>query len=96
MLRGGDRGYLALVEHDSAATFAQMHASPAAKEVQQRLHQVLEEGPQAEVYEVVEDATVGDCCGGHPGMAADGNAAAGSPSRDDAVLAPHEGGTFAS
>lgn len=41
-----------------------MHASPVAAEVQQRLHQVLEDGPQANMYEVVEGAMVGGCCGG--------------------------------
>ena len=70
LLRDGDGAYLGLVEHDSAETFARMHASPAAAEVQQRLHQVLEDAPRADLYEVVEDATVGGCCGGHDATAA--------------------------
>src|SRR3546814_11658792 len=37
LLRGADGAYVGLVEHASAATFAQMHASPAASEVQQQL-----------------------------------------------------------
>lgn len=72
LLRSDDGGYLALVEHDSAETFARMHASPVAAEVQQRLHQLLEDGPQAHMYEVVEDAMVGGCCGGHGATPAPG------------------------
>ena len=65
LLRGGDRAYLGLVEHESMDTFAQMHASPVAEEVQRRLHEVLDDGPQAELYEVVEDtAAAGGCCCG--------------------------------
>src|SRR3546814_6366446 len=55
LLRGADGAYVGLVEHDSAATFAQMHASPAASEVQQRLQGILEGEPHADVYEVVDE-----------------------------------------
>lgn len=64
LLHGDGMDYVALVEHESAATFAQMHGTAVAKEVQRRLHQVLDDEPQAEMYEVVEDATVRGCCGG--------------------------------
>lgn len=68
LLRDREGAYVGLVEHESAATFAQMHASPVAKEVQQRLHGMLEAGePQAEVYEVVEAAPVAGCCRGTRG-----------------------------
>src|SRR3546814_3443481 len=52
LLRGADGAYVGLVEHDSAATFAQMHASPAASEVQQPLPGILEGEPHAAVSEV--------------------------------------------
>lgn len=67
LLRGADGAYVGLVEHDSAATFAQMHASPAASEVQQQLHGILEGEPHADVYEVVDAAPVAGCCGGTRG-----------------------------
>lgn len=67
LLRSDDGAYVALVEHESAASFRQMHASPAAEQVQLRLHQVLDDGPRAEMYEVVEGSDLGDCCGGHRG-----------------------------
>lgn len=68
LLQGGDGSYVALVEHESKDTFARMHASPAASDVQRRLHQLIDDGPQAETYDVVEDAAAG-CCGGHHGAA---------------------------
>lgn len=64
LLRDSEGGYVGLVEHDSASTFAQMHASPAAAEVQQQLHLILETAPRAYAYEVVDTATVGGCCDG--------------------------------
>ena len=67
LLRGADGAYVGLVEHDSAATFAQMHASPAASEVQQQLHGILEGEPHADVYEVVGAAPAAGCCGGTRG-----------------------------
>ena len=57
LLRDGDGAYVGLIEHESAATFAQMHASPSAREVQQQLHGMLQGRPRADVYEVVD---VGD------------------------------------
>ncbi|HEY9559082.1 MAG TPA: hypothetical protein VIR58_20265 [Acidimicrobiales bacterium] len=67
LLRGADGAYVGLVEHDSAATFAQMHASPAASEVQQQLQGILEGEPHADVYEVVDAVPVAGCCGGTRG-----------------------------
>jgi len=63
LLRDADGAYVGLVEHESAATFAQMHASPAAGEVQQQLREILDGAPTAQVYDVV-DAEVAGCCGG--------------------------------
>lgn len=74
LLRDADGAYVGLVEHESGATFAQMHASPVAAEVQQALHGILEARPQADVYDVVDAAPVAGCCGGTRGH---GAAAAG-------------------
>lgn len=54
LLRTSDGAYVGLIEHQSAATFAQMHASPPALAVQQHLHGMLEGRPSADEYEVVE------------------------------------------
>jgi len=62
LLRDAEGAYVGLVEHESAATFAQMHASPVAGRVQQQLHGILEASPQAEVYDVVDAAPVAGCC----------------------------------
>jgi len=64
LLRDADGAYVGLVEHESAATFGQMHASPAAGEVQQQLREILDGAPTAQVYDVVVDAEVAGCCGG--------------------------------
>jgi len=74
LLRNADGVYVGVVEHESAATFAQMHASPVASEVQQALHGILDDRPQADVYDVVDAAPVAGCCAGtsHPKAAASG------------------------
>jgi heme-degrading monooxygenase HmoA len=69
LLHGGDRSYVGLVEHENMDTFVRMHGSPAASEVQRRLLQLTGDGPQAETYEVVEDAGTASCCGSHHGEA---------------------------
>ena len=81
LLRGADGAYVGLVEHESAATFAQMHASPAAAGVQQALHGILDAQPQADAYDVVDAAPVAGCCAGtsgHEAAAAGGTGDAGS------------------
>lgn len=67
LLRDSDGAYVGLVEHESAATFAQMHASPVANEVRQQLYGILDDAPQANVYDVVDAAPVAGCCGGTRG-----------------------------
>jgi heme-degrading monooxygenase HmoA len=65
LLRTDDGGYTALVEHDSAESFAAMHATDAASRVHAQLGELLLEGPAASTYEVVADlAKSGSCCGG--------------------------------
>ena len=91
LLRDADGAYVGLVEHESAATFAQMHASPVASEVQQQLHGILEARPQADVYEVVDAAPVAGCCGGTRGdeaTAAGGTGDAGAADRGSCCQAP--------
>jgi heme-degrading monooxygenase HmoA len=64
LLRGEDGSYAALVEHESESTFAQMHESLVAAEVQRRLREVISGAPRAEMYEVVEQLSAPDrCCG---------------------------------
>lgn len=64
LLRATDGEYGALVEHESAATFAAMHAAPAAAKVQERLRQVIPELPRATQFEVVTGLAVGCCPAG--------------------------------
>lgn len=65
LLRAGDGSYSAVVEHDSAATFAAMHDTETAAEVQRALRAIMDEQPQATTFEVVADlASRGSCCGG--------------------------------
>jgi len=67
LLRDTFGGYAAIVEHDSAETFAAMHASPAADQVNRRLRGLLAAGPSATMFEVVDALAAsrgGGCCGG--------------------------------
>lgn len=65
LLRGGDGAYVGLIEHDSPATFEQMHAGPTADKVQLRLHELLGQRPHAETFDVVGAPAEAGCCGGH-------------------------------
>lgn len=68
LLRAADGSYSAVVEHQSAATFAAMHATKAASQVHARLGEILEGEPLATKYEVVVDlAKPRSCCGGGGG-----------------------------
>ncbi len=65
LLRAADGSYTALVEHNSAETFAAMHATEAASRVKAQLGELLLDGTAATIYEVVADLTKsGSCCGG--------------------------------
>jgi len=55
LLRAADGTYTALVEHQSADTFAAMHLTEVASHVHARLGQVLRGEPMATKYEVVAD-----------------------------------------
>jgi len=59
------------VEHDSAETFATMHAAEVATRVRAKLAELLLDEPAATTYEVVVDlANSWPCCGsaaGHGG-----------------------------
>jgi len=69
LLRAADGTYTAIVEHQSAATFAAMHTTEAASQVHARLGEILEGEPVATKYEVVVDlAKSGSCCGGGGGQ----------------------------
>ncbi len=65
LLRAHDGSYIALVEHQSAGTFAEMHASEAVSMIHAGLGSILSNGPQATQYDVVVDFPIsGGCCGG--------------------------------
>jgi len=65
LLRAADGGYTAIIEHDSAETFAAMHTTDEAARVHAHLHEVLGAEPAATTYEVVVDLVKsGSCCGG--------------------------------
>lgn len=66
LLRAADGTYTALVEHQSAETFAAMHTTEVASRVHARLGELLVDEPRATKYEVVVDlAKTTSCCGGH-------------------------------
>jgi len=66
LLRAPDGSYIALVEHESAATFASMHTKPVVATIQEGLRRILADAPQATSYDVVVDSsTAKGCCGGH-------------------------------
>ena len=68
LLRATDGTYTALVEHQSAETFAAMHTTEVASLVHARLGEVLHGEPLATKYQVVTDlAKSGSCCGGGGG-----------------------------
>jgi len=68
LLRATDGTYTALVEHESAETFAAMHTTEVASQVHARLGEVVHGEPLATKYEVVADlAKSGSCCGGGGG-----------------------------
>jgi heme-degrading monooxygenase HmoA len=68
LLRAADGAYTALVEHQSAETFAAMHTTEAASQVHARLREILEGEPAATKYEVVVDLPKpGSGCGGGGG-----------------------------
>jgi heme-degrading monooxygenase HmoA len=68
LLCASDGSYTALVEHNSAETFAAMHATEVATQVHALLAELLLDEPAATMYEVVADlANSGSCCGGAGG-----------------------------
>lgn len=72
LLRSTNGHYAALVEHESAASFAAMHAAPVVAQIQARLHQIVPESPHATQFNVVIETTAesgvepasGRCCAG--------------------------------
>lgn len=71
LLRGTGDSFAALVEHESAETFAQMHRSEEATRIQARLATILDERPQAATFEVAAELVPdgSHCCdstGGEP------------------------------
>jgi hypothetical protein len=72
LLGAPDGSYTALVEHESAGTFAAMHATEPAARIHERLSRILNDGPQATTYDVVLDFSgASACCGGGAGGCSD-------------------------
>jgi hypothetical protein len=70
LLRAPDGSYIALLEHESASTFAAMHTTEAVSMIHEGLGLILNDGPQALTYDVVVDfSTAETCCGGGHGTA---------------------------
>ena len=67
LLRAQDGSYIALVEHESASTFAEMLASEAVSMIHAGLGSILSNDPQATQYDVVVDFPISrGRCGGKP------------------------------
>jgi hypothetical protein len=65
LLRAADGSYIALVENESASTFAAMHTAEAVSMIHSGLGGILSEGQPATRYEVVVDcSTAAPGCGG--------------------------------
>lgn len=65
LLRAPDGSYTALVEHESATTFASMHTAEIVTVIQQGLRRILPDAPQAMGYDVVADSSTDQGrCGG--------------------------------
>lgn len=65
LLQAPDGSYTALVEHESAETFAAMHTAEPVSNIHERLGQIVSDGPDATKYDVVVDFPAsGGCCGG--------------------------------
>lgn len=64
LLRGTDDTFAAIVEHDSAETFSQMHHTEEASRVQAQLATILDERPQAITFEVAAELVTDNhhCC----------------------------------
>lgn len=68
LLRATDGTYTALVEHQSAETFAAMHTTQVASQVHARLGDIVNDDPRAATFEVMVDlSNSGSCCGGKGG-----------------------------
>lgn len=57
LLRGTDDTFAAIVEHDSAETFSQMHRTEEASRVQAQLATILDERPRAAMSGVAAELT---------------------------------------
>jgi len=67
LLRAADGSYIALMEHESANSFAAMRTATAVSMIHSGLGRMLNDRQQAMGYEVVVDFSPGPCCAGGPG-----------------------------
>lgn len=63
LLRTAEGQYAGLVEYESLASFAAMHAAPVVTQIQARLHEIVPVPPQATEFEVLSEPNTGGCCG---------------------------------
>ena len=83
LMRASDGSYTALVEHESADTFAAMHTAGPVSKIHEQLGEILDDTAEATKYDVVVDYPAsGGCCGGRPGAS----------SHEDAPQTPVSGG----
>jgi len=76
LLRASDGSYTALVEHDSAATFAAMHRAEAISMINQGLGRILNDCSRAMKYDVLVDFPAAEtcCCDQHRARGCEGSA----------------------
>lgn len=76
LLRAPDGSYTALVEHDSAGSFAAMRKAEAISMIHRGLGGILSDSRQAMRYDVLVDSPTAEtsCCGGHETCGCEGAA----------------------
>jgi heme-degrading monooxygenase HmoA len=76
LLRAPDGSYIALMEHESASTFAAMHMAEAVSMIHSGLGRILNDCQPATRYEVVVDCSISEpgCGGGHGSDSHEGSA----------------------
>lgn len=81
LLRAADGSYAALVEHESASTFAAMQTAEPVPMIHKGLWAILDDRPEATRYEVVVDSSTPEkCCGADHGTARKAGAVAAQTS----------------
>ena len=64
LMRGRDGSYTAMVEHDSAGSFAEMHKAEAISMIHHGLGSILSDSRQAMSYDVLAGFRTAETCSG--------------------------------